>query len=314
MLLHVLRRFAVSVLVVLGVVTITFFLLRMISPSPALVVLGAKASPAAVEAFNAQYGYDRPLFFQYVSYLGGLLTGDLGYSHKLAQSVTGLVGQYLGKSVFLSSAALSIAVCAAIPLGIFQAVHRKKPVDYAVTTLNFVLYSMPSFFLGIVLLQVFAITLNWLPAEASQETTTAGVVLDWRHMLLPVFTLAAIQLAGFSRYMRSSALDNLGQDYIRLARAKGLSERQLRYRHLLRNSSLPMITLVGLSLPALVAGSVVTESLFNYPGLGLLFFHSLQNQDYPVLLALTLLGAVLVVLGNFLADVVSAVADPRIRR
>jgi peptide/nickel transport system permease protein len=133
-------------------------------------------------------------------------------------------------------------------------------------------------------------------------------------MLLPIFTLAAIQLAGFSRYMRSSALDNLGQDYIRLARAKGLSERQLRYRHLLRNSSLPMITLVGLSLPALVAGSVVTESLFNYPGLGLLFFHSLQNQDYPVLLALTLLGAVLVVLGNFLADLVSAVADPRIRR
>jgi peptide/nickel transport system permease protein len=178
---------------------------------------------------------------------------------------------------------------------------------------SFTLYSMPSFFLGLLLISLLCINFHVFPVQASQSTTLIGVIKDPRSMVLPIVVLVAVQVANYSRYMRSAALDNLAQDYIRLARAKGLSERAVLSRHLLRNSILPMVTLIGLSLPALVAGNLIVEELFNFPGLGLLFYTALGNEDYPVLLAYTLLGAVLTVVGNLLADVALTVADPRIR-
>ena len=179
----------------------------------------------------------------------------------------------------------------AIPLGIAQAVKRNSIGDYTVTTINFVLYSMPSFFLGLILIQIFALDLGIFPPTVSDQiTTTWQAFTHPKQLFLPIVTLAAINVASFSRYMRSSALDNLAQDYIRLARAKGLSERAVLFRHLLRNACLPMITLVGLSIPALLAGNLLIEVLFNYPGLGLLFYNALGNQDYDILLAYTILG------------------------
>ena len=207
-----------------------------------------------------------------------------------------------------------LSLLIAIPLGVAQAVRRNSIGDYTATTLTFVLYAMPPFFLGLILIDVFALRPARLPAAGAPSITTTGqAIAHPRRLLLPIMTLTAVNIASFSRYMRSSALDNLAQDYIRLARAKGLSERAVLYHHLLRNACLPMITLVGLSIPDLLAGNLLVEVLFNIQGLGLLFFNALQSGDYPILLAYTILGGILTVLGNLLADVSVTVADPRIR-
>ncbi len=225
-----------------------------------------------------------------------------------------LFKENVGRSAYLTLAALVLSLVIAIPLGIFQAVKRNSVADYTLTTFNFILYSMPSFFLGLILIQVFALDLGIFPPTVSTSiTTTWGAITHPMQLALPILTLALINVASFSRYMRSSALDNLGQDYIRLARAKGLSERAVLFRHLLRNACLPMITLVGLSIPTLLAGNLLIEVLFNYPGLGLLFYNALGNQDYNILLAYTILGGFLTVLGNLLADIAITFADPRVR-
>jgi peptide/nickel transport system permease protein len=182
-----------------------------------------------------------------------------------------------------------------------------------VTSLAFIVYAMPVFFLGLILIQVFSLQLHWFGYEASQSSSVFTVIGDWHDMALPIATLTLLTIAGFSRYMRSTAMDVLAQDYIKVARAKGLPERLVLTRHLLRNASLPMITLIGLSIPLLLAGNLITEVLFNYNGLGLLFYNGLGNADYNVLLAYTLIGAVLTVIGNLIADISLTVADPRIR-
>jgi peptide/nickel transport system permease protein len=311
---YVIRRLAVAVVVVIGIAAITFALLHLLSPSPAYGVLGAKAQPLAVKIWNQQHGYDRSEIAQFISYLGNLIHLNFGYSYKLSQSVTDLFKENAGRSAYLSGAALVLSLVIAVPLGIAQAVRRNSVADYTATSLNFILYSMPSFFLGLILIQIFALDLNIFPPTVSDQVTTAWQAFTHPLQLtLPIITLAAINVASFSRYMRSSALDNLAQDYIRLARAKGLSERAVLFRHLLRNACIPMITLIGLSIPNLLAGNLLIEVLFNYQGLGLLFFNALGNEDYNILLAYTILGGILTVLGNLLADVAVTVADPRIR-
>jgi peptide/nickel transport system permease protein len=311
---YIIRRLAVAVVVTFGIALITFALLHYLSPSPVYDVLGAKAQPAAVKSWNQLHGYDRPELAQFFSYIGHLLHLDFGYSYKLSQSVSALFKENAGRSAYLTLAALVLSLIVAIPLGIAQAVKRNSAGDYTVTTLNFVLYSMPSFFLGLILIQFFALDWGIFPPTVSDSiTTTWGAITHPRQLLLPIVTLAAINVASFSRYMRSSALDNLAQDYIRLARAKGLSERAVLFRHLLRNACLPMITLVGLSIPTLLAGNLLIEVLFNYQGLGLLFYSALGSQDYNILLAYTILGGILTVLGNLIADIAITVADPRVR-
>jgi peptide/nickel transport system permease protein len=213
----------------------------------------------------------------------------------------------------LSGVSLVLAVVIAIPLGIAQAVKRNSPFDYIATGTSFTLYSMPIFFVSILLIAVFSLQLHWFPFEASQATSVIGVLKQPRSMVLPVLSLTVVSVASFSRYLRSSALDNLAQDYIKVARAKGLPERSVLLRHLIRNSSLPLITLVGLSIPDLLAGNLITEEVFNFKGLGLLFFSALQSEDYSILLAYTLLGGILVVVGNLVADVALSISDPRIR-
>jgi peptide/nickel transport system permease protein len=307
------RRLVTSIIVVIGVSIFIFLLLHAIYPSPARQVLGLSARPAQVDAWNKANGYDDPVIVQYLRYMNQLLHGNLGYSYAENQSVLALFQERVWRSVYLSGISLLIAVVIALPLGIFQAVKRNTIGDNVATSAAFILYSMPSFFLGLILIQVFAISLPIFNFEASQSNSVWYVMGDWYSMTLPIMTLALITVAAFSRYMRSSAMDVLAQDYIKVARAKGLPERLVLWRHLVRNASLPMVTLIGLSLPILLAGNLVTETLFNFQGLGLLFFTSLQKVDYPVLLAYTLAGAVLVVVGNLIADIALTVADPRIR-
>jgi len=310
---YLLRRIGTSIIVLIGISIFMYLLLHSVFPSPARVALGLRANNAQIAAFNKANGYDRPVVEQYLTYMNNLLHGNLGYSYAENQTVASLFQERLARSIYLSGISLLFAILIAIPLGIFQAVRRNSLGDNVATSAAFILYSMPSFFLGLILIQVFALSFPILGFEASQSTSIWVVIGDWHDMLLPILTLTLITVANFSRYMRSSSIDVLAQDYIKVARAKGLPERLVLLRHMVRNASLPMVTLIGLFLPALLAGNLITETLFNFEGLGLLFFTSLGKEDYPVLLAYTLIGAVFVVLGNFVADIALTVADPRIR-
>jgi peptide/nickel transport system permease protein len=311
---YIVRRLGVAVIVVIGVAAITFAILHYLSPTPAYIVLGTKATHSAVLIWDKQNGYDRSELSQLLSYLGRIAHLNFGYSYKLKQTVDALLKEDGPRSAYLSGAALLLSLIIAVPLGIAQAVKRNSPGDYAATTINFTLYSMPSFFLGLILIQFLALDWGIFPPGVSDSVTTIWqAIVHPQQLFLPIVTLALLNVASFSRYMRSSALDELAQDYIRLARAKGLSQRTVLLRHLLRNACLPIITLVGLSIPYLVAGNLLIEVLFNYPGLGLLFYNALLNEDYNVMLAYTLLGALLTVLGNLFADVAVATADPRVR-
>ena len=310
---YLIRRLATSIVVVIGVSIFIFLLLHLIYPSPAQDILGPKATQASVNSWNRQHGFDRPWLVQYLTYMNHLIHGNLGYSYKVNQSVAALFGERWARSAYLSGISLVLAVLIAVPLGIYQAVKRNTVGDTIVTSLAFTTYAMPVFFLALILIQVFALTFPIFSFEASQSLSLIRVIGDWHSMTLPIATLTLLSVAGFSRYMRSTSIDTLAQDYIKAARAKGLPERLVLTRHLLRNACLPMVTLIGLSIPFLLSGNLITESVFNFQGLGLLFYNSLNNVDYNVLLAYTLAGAILTVAGNFVADIALTIADPRIR-
>ena len=278
---YLIRRIGTSVVILIGISIFVFVLLHSVFPSPAIVVLGPRAAPKAVAAWNAQNGFSDPVIVQYWRYMYALLQGNLGYSYKLNQSVAALFNERWARSLYLSGMGILVAVLIAIPLGIYQAVRRNTFGDQAVTAVAFTAYAMPDFFLYLIAIQVFAISLPIFGFEASQSTSILTVIGDWRDMALPILCIAVLVLAGYSRYMRSSAMDILAQDYIRTARAKGLSERLVLFRHLLRNACLPMITLIGLSIPALLAGNLIAEYAFNYAGLGLLFYNSLGQRGLP---------------------------------
>jgi peptide/nickel transport system permease protein len=307
------RRIGQAIVVVFIVSVMTFLLLHLLPGGAARAELGFRASPSSIRAFNIANGYNLPLVPQYFHYLGQLFHGNLGYSYKLNEPVSTLLSQDLPKSFYLSGLALFFTLLIAIPLGIYQAVRRNKPDDYAVTGLSFIGYSMPTFWLGLLLIAFFSIFLKWLPPSAPQSATVGGAISDPRAMILPVLTLTIVGIAFFSRYMRSSAIESLAQDYIRTARAKGVTRRGLLFGHMLRNAILPVVTLIGLSVPALLSGNLITESVFNYPGVGLLFWTAAETRDYPTLLALTLVVAVFTVLGNLLADIGYGIIDRRVR-
>jgi peptide/nickel transport system permease protein len=310
---YLVRRAVASVVVIFGIALLTFILLHAVSPSPGRTILGDRASPKAVNFFNKEHGFSRPILEQFFTYVNQLLHGNLGYSYKLNQTVNSLLAENMARSAWLSGSSLFISILIAFPLGIYQAIKRNTLTDQALTAVAFTTYSMPQNFLGLLLIGLFAVNLGWFPAEASQSESIWGYITDIHSMFLPIMVLTLTSVAGYSRYMRSAALDALAQDYIRLARAKGLPESRVFRRHLVRNSSLSMITLIGLSIPALLGGNLIVENLFNSHGLGLLFINELNNEDYQTVIALVLIGGVLTVIGNFIADIALSVADPRIR-
>ncbi len=310
---YLLRRAGQSLVVVLLVSIITFALLHLLPGGAARAELGVRANPATIRAFNVANGYNRAFPIQYWDYLDRLVHGNLGFSYKTNEPVATLLAQDLPKSAYLSGLALVLTVLIAVPLGIYQAVRRNKVDDYLLTSASFVGYSMPTFWLGLLLIAVFSVYARWLPPAAPQAATVGGAITDPKAMVLPVVTLTIVGVASFSRYMRSAAIEALAQDYIRTARAKGATRRGVLLGHMLRNAILPIVTLLGLSVPMLVSGNLVTESVFNYPGVGLLFWNAAQTRDYPTLLALTLIVAILTVVGNLVADLAYSVIDRRVR-
>jgi peptide/nickel transport system permease protein len=309
----IIRRLGQAVIVTLGVTIITFALLHALPGSIARDILGNRASPSAIAKFRHQYSLDRPLWVQYLKFLDQLVHGNLGTSFRLNQSVTSLLKHDLPKDALLGGLSLVLSLIIAIPVGVYQAIRRNRLGDYLGTGVSFVLYSMPTYALAFILIQLLAISFHVFPATAPQASTVLGVLKDPRGLVLPVATLTLVTYAQFSRYMRSSAIETLAQDWMRTARAKGLPERLVISRHLLRNSLLTIVTLVGLSVPTVITGTLIVEQVFNFPGAGLLYFNAATSDDFQVMLGITVLVGLVTVLGNLVADVAYAVLDPRIR-
>ncbi|RLP76075.1 ABC transporter permease [Mycetocola tolaasinivorans] len=308
------RRIFQSVIVILIVTLIVFSLLHLALPQgPALGVLGMQATQEQIDAFNHKNGFDLPLWQQYLNFLWQLLHGDLGASFTLNKPVSVAIGQRLPKTMALALIGMIVALIVAIPMGIYQATRRGKAGDVALTAWNFVIYSTPSFFLGLILVIVFSQWLRWFPAQAPQGSTVGEVLSNPAGLVLPVLTMALGIIATFSRYMRSATIDNLSEDYVRTARAKGTSVTVVVTRHVVRNSLTPVIAMLGYYLPVMFGGMIVVESLFNYPGMGLLFWSAAQTSDYPVLLGCVLIIAIATVVGSLLADLIQALLDPRTR-
>ena len=307
------RRVLQALLVVFLVTVFTLALVHLFPGGPIRSLLGPRATPEQVAHYNQLYGFDQPFYVQYVKWIGQLVHGNLGFSAKLNQSVTSLIAQDLPKTIVLVSLGTVVSLLFGIPLGLYQAVKRYTVGDYVLTGVSFLGYATPTFFVGLLLIEWFAINIPLFPPFAPQGTTIAEILSQPRALVLPVAAYSFVLYALWSRYMRSSVMDNLVQDYVRTARAKGASERRVLWGHIFRNSLISIVTLLGLSLPTLVAGAIFIEVVFNYPGMGLAFYNAALNVDYQVLLGFTLVATLATIVGNILADVGYAVLDPRVR-
>jgi peptide/nickel transport system permease protein len=310
---YIIRRLGQSVIVVLGVTLIVFVMLHLLPGSLARDILGSRATPQAMAQFNHQNHLDRSFVVQYWYFLKQLLHGNLGYSYQFNRSVDSLLATELPRDLVLGGLSLILSLMIAIPVGIAQAVKRNKAGDYVGTGVSFILYSMPQYAIALLLIQLLSITFHVFPAEAPQGTSALSMLEHPAGLVLPVASLTLVSFAYFSRYMRSSAIDTLAQDYIRTARAKGLPERLVLMRHLLRNSLIAVVTLVGLSIPVVITGTLIIEQVFNFPGAGLEYYQAALRNDYEVMLGITVLVGVVTVVGNLVADIGYAILDPRIR-
>jgi peptide/nickel transport system permease protein len=311
---YLLARSLQSLILLVLVSVIGFTVLHLAPGGPlAQFALVPGMSQADIARIAHQMGLDRPLPLQYWEWFSRLLTGDWGRSYRDNQPVLAVIGSHLGATLELMVTATLIAVLLGTWIGVMGAIRRYSLFDYLATIGAMVALSIPTFWFGLITIYVFSVELGWLPA-GNRYTVGDASFLDYLHHLIgPSLVLALVTIAIWSRYTRSSMLDVINQDYIRTARAKGLPERVVLAHHAIRNALLPMITIAGLQLPTLLSGALVTETVFTWPGMGRLFLDSLGYRDYPVVMGILMFSAVLVLVGNLLADVLYAVADPRIR-
>jgi peptide/nickel transport system permease protein len=311
---YLIRRVFQALVVLFLVMLFTFWLQRLVPGGVTRAVIdNPRATPQEIAYYTHLYGFDRPIYVQFGKWAWQLLHGNLGYSFKNNLTVSGELVLYLPKTIVLVLLGTITSLVFGIPLGVYQAVKRYTLGDYVLTGVSFVGYAIPTFFIALLLVSWFAIDIKLFPPFAPQEDTILGVLGDPLSFVLPVAAFAFGLYALWSRYTRSSVMDNLVQDYVRTARAKGASERRVIWGHVFRNSLSAIVTLLGLSLPDLVAGVIFIEVVFNYPGMGLAFYNASTNFDYPTLLGFTLIAAVATIVGNLLADISYAVLDPRVR-
>ncbi len=311
---YLVRRIGQSIAVVVGVMILTFILVHLEPGSTARAVLGHQATPARIALFNNTYGLNRPLPVQFALYCNNVLHGNFGISYTYGQPVSTLIAQRLPRDVVLLGASTLLALIIGLPMGLYQAVHHGTVRDDIVAGTWFTLYSAPDFMEALLLIAIFSVHFHlFQPNLPGGITSVGGVFADPNALVLPMVVLAINSVASFSQYMRSSAIEELAQDYIRTARAKGMRQRLILTRHLLRNALLPIVTILGLSLPDIVAGAVIAEAIFNFPGMGLLFWQAALSHDFPILLGATLIIGVATVVGNLAADIAYGVLDPRIR-
>jgi peptide/nickel transport system permease protein len=309
---YLLKRILATIPSLLLITVLVFFLVRLIPGDPVSSLLELQRDPKIVAELRAFYGLDRPIFEQYLTWLGTVASGSLGRSFINGTPVTSLVLERFPRTIYLMAGGLAVSLAIALPCGLIAATHRRSWVDLGVSTLATVSLAVPSFFFGILLMLVFAVALGWLPTTGFVEPGEDFVGF-LKHMLMPWFTLGAALAALTTRILRSSMLDVLSQDYIRTARAKGLDDRVVLVRHALRNAAIPTITVVGVQAGYLMGGAIVTERVFAYPGMGLLMVGSITTRDYPVIQAGIMLFALSFVVINLFTDVLYVLVDPRIR-
>lgn len=323
--LGALRRIAILLLVVWTVVSLVTLLIELVPGDPAVAVLGEQATPEQVAQFRQKHGLDRPPFFlsfprdangrrrfqwdgidnRYTDYWRGILHGDLGLSFRTDRPVVDLLIERYPATIELAIAALLIAVAIAIPLGVVAGTHRRTLIDNAASVVALLGISLPSFVIGPLLVYVFAVKLGWLAPSGR---------FDWSDIILPAFTLGAALSAILTRMVRSSVIEELGEDYVRTARAKGLNERTVIYKHVLKNGLIPVVTILGLQLGVLLAGAIITEKIFGWPGLGLLLVEDgIGKRDYRVVQGCVLAISTTYIIANTLTDMVYRWLDPRIR-
>jgi peptide/nickel transport system permease protein len=311
---YIARRFGQAALLLVLVSMIGFAILHLAPGGPmAQFAQGANMSQEDLDRIAVQLGLDRPLPVQYLEWLGRMLGGDWGVSYRGGLPVLRVIGSHLGATLELMLTAMLIAVLLGCWIGVLGAIRRYSVFDTLATVGAMVALSIPTFWFGLVTIYIFSIELGWLPA-GNRQTVGDGSFLDLlHHLIAPALVLALVETAIWSRFMRSSMLDVVNQDFVRTARAKGLPEWRVLTGHALRNALLPMIAVAGLQLPTLLGGALVTETIFTWPGMGRLFLDSISYRDYPVVMGILMFSAALVLIGNLLADLLYAAADPRIR-
>jgi len=316
------KRIIMLIPLMIGISLISFSVIHLAPGEPVemQVAMNPKVSKESRERLRKLYGLDKPLHEQYFSWVGKLARFDLGRSFSSdSRPVVEKIKERLPVTLSLNIIALLLEFGLAIPIGIMAATHRDSWLDKGLTIFVFIGFAVPTFWLALLLMYFFGVKLNWLPISGlhtlgSESYGTLHYLWDMaKHLVMPIMVASFGSLAGLSRYMRSSMLNVIGQDYITTARAKGLSERVVIYKHALRNALLPLITLLGFSIPGLIGGSVIFESIYSIPGMGQLFYQSVMSRDYPVVMGILVIGAFLTLIGNLIADVCYAVADPRIR-
>ncbi len=319
MLRYVIRRVLASIPLLLGLATCTFIIVHLAPGDPTQLYVDADADPRAAARLRASLGLDEPLPVQYVTWLKNAVTGDFGNSLSKHAPVTEIMAGAIPRTLLLASLSLAVNFAVGILIGVLSALNRGKRLDHILNSAGLFLYSMPEFWLGLMLILLFSLAIPVFPASGFQSPladyyATWDYLLDiLHHLILPVFVLGVASAAATARYMRGSMLDVLGQDYIRTARAKGLPETAVVGKHAMRNALLPIITLFGLSIPFLLGGAVVVETVFAWPGMGKVVVDAIFTRDYPLIIGCTLLSGAMVVLGNLVADILYALADPRIR-
>ncbi len=318
---YVLRRLLMMAPLILGISVLTFAILKLSPGDPATLSasLNSKIDPGYITKLRAAYGLDQPVYVQYWRWLRSMLTLDFGRSFMDNRPVLTVIAERLPATLLLSGMSEVLLFLVAVPLGILAAYYQDRWLDRFTTVFAFVGFAMPTFWLALMLMLAFGVQLGWLPVSGIMSVEGEYLPLYQRvgdvlsHLILPLAVTTYGGLASVSRYARTSMLEVIRQDYIRTARAKGLSEFQVVFRHALPNALIPIITLLGLSLPSLIGGSFIIESIFAWPGMGLLGYEAIMSRNYPLVMGIGILSAFLTLMGNFLADVGYALADPRVR-
>nr|WP_255461336.1 ABC transporter permease [Mariprofundus sp. NF] len=316
------KRLAGMIPLLFGITIISFGMMHLAPGEPVVVgqEFNPKVSAQDIERLRAYYGLDKPLYEQYLNWLNRLVVLDFGKSFSAdGRDVIDKISERIPVTLWINILAMLLIIAIAIPIGIISAVKRDSWLDKCMTVFVFIGFAIPSFWLGLLLMIGLGVNMSWLPISGLHDYNWQQMGF-WQqqidllsHLILPIFVSAIGGLAGMSRFMRSGMLEVIRSDYITTARAMGVPEQSIRYRLALKNAMLPIITLLGLSIPGLIGGSVIVEQLFSLPGMGLLFFEAVMSRDYPLVMGITVIGAVLTLLGNLIADISYAWADPRIR-
>lgn len=311
---YILRRLLQMIPILFGVSILIFIIVHSVPGNPYSYLFGPRVDPTLKERMMVEMGFRDPLPIQYLRWLKTTASGNLGVNLRTGQPVSELIGKAIPNTLWLTITSFTVALFLAIPIGVVSATRQYSLLDYGVTTFAFMGISLPSFFAGLLMIYFFAVKLRWFPMNGILSPGAAFTWPDYLyHLSLPAITLALRDIAGYSRFTRSSMLEVMRQDYVRTARSKGLAERVVIYKHALRNGLIPVLTLLGFSLPALFGGAIIIEGVFTWRGMGSMTIEAVNNREYGMLMAVNMFFAILVITGNLMADVLYAIADPRIR-